>query len=323
MVDDPNNTQRVVDVTGNTVAYVNPNIIDSLGFSFNIFGNNISELSNALNENFIKITQNFYSGDAPINPLIGQNWFNKNDSLTYKWVGSNWIQQNLDTTYDAFMFVKYNVADITEFVMDEFVFNFTMKNIVLYNQNLVAVKFIIDPFDSRKIILKDSNVDTLYIMVFHPNDRISNPIINKKIDFFTISGQTQFDLNSFLVGNNINTLSVSLNNTMLRNNEFTINNGILSINGSIYRVRRNDKLSVWMYGGSLGGYYTNFKIHTSDKSSFLKIPKFFKSIISMEIIDNDNKVSVNPIETVEYTDYVHFEFLSKKNLSVNLRVQII
>lgn len=320
---DLNETQKIADVEGNTIAYINPDNINSDKFSLNLFGENITELSHSLNENFIKLAQNFYGDVQPHNPIIGQNWFNKEDNLTYKWMGENWVQIERDTTYDSFMFVKYDVSEIKEFVLDEFVFNFTINNIKLYNQDLNDVKFIIDPFDSRKIILKESNVNTLYILVFHPKDRITNPFINRKVDVFTESGQTQFDIDSFLDGTNVNTLSVALNGTMLKNNEFFVQNNILNIDGMIYRVKKDDVLTVWLYGGSLTGYYTNFKVHMSRSESFLNIPKFFKNIVDIEIVDVDDKVTVNPIKTIEYDDYYHFEFMDKKNVIANIYARII
>jgi hypothetical protein len=318
-----NDTQKIVDIVGNTVTHISPTIIDGSVFSLNLFGEDVSELSNALNENFIRVTQNFYGETQPETPVLGQTWFNSNDNLTYRWLGENWVQVDIDTTYDSFMFVKYDVAEITEFVLDEFVFNFTIKNIKLYNQDLNDVKFIIDPFDSRTIILKESNVSILYIMVFHPKDRITNPFINRKMEIFTESGQTQYDINAFLNGSNINTLSVALNGVMLKNNEFVVSNNVLAINGKIYRVKQNDKLTVWLHGGSLSAYYSNLKIHTSRRETFLNIPKFFKEIVNLELIDVDEKVTINPIETIEYDDYFHFEFLDKKNVIANIHARII
>jgi hypothetical protein len=110
---------------------------------------------------------------------------------------------------------------------------------------------------------------------------------------------------------------------MLKNNEFFIANNILNIDGLIYRVRKDNKLTVWKYGGSLTGYYSSFKIHTSRSESFLRIPKFFKNIEQLELIDVDNKTTINPIETIEYDNFVHFEFLNKKNVVANIHARII
>jgi hypothetical protein len=318
-----NETQAVTDINQETIEYIDPTIISENKMAINLFGADISELSTALNENFIRIMQTFYGEEPPINPVVGQMWFNQSDKISYRWMGENWIQLERDNTFDSFMYVMYDVEDVTEFVLDEFVFNFTIENIKLYNQDMRDVKFVIDPFDSRKIILKESNITTLYILVFHPEDRISNPFKNRKVEIFTESGQTQFDIESFLNGSDINTLSVSLNDVMMKNNEFSVTNNILTIDGMIYRVRENDKLTVWKHGGSLSSYYTTMHVTVNMRESFVRIPKFFKNIMTLEIIDLDNNTIINPIEVNELDDYFHFEFLDKKNIKINARLRII
>lgn len=320
---DAKNTQKIVDSQNNIITYIQPDIINENNFSLNLFGEQTTDLYKALNNNFIKLVQNFYGDEQPINPIIGQNWLNKQDNILYKWYGNNWVQSERDNIYDAFMYVMYDIGNTKEFVLDEFVFNFTINNIKLYDQNMQDVKFIIDAFDSRKIILKQSNIDTLYIMVFHPKDRITNPYINRKIEIYTESGQTQFDISAFLNENNLNTLSVSLNDIMLNNNEFYVVNNTLNIDGMIYRVRKDDKLSIWLYGGSLSGYYSNLFIHTNKRSNFLRIPQFFKNIVDIDIIDVDSKTNINPIEVLEFDDYINFEFLDLKNIKAKIYIRII
>ena len=320
---DAKNTQKIVDSQNNLITYIQPDIINENNFSLNLFGEQTTDLYKALNNNFIKLVQNFYGDEQPINPIIGQNWLNKQDNILYKWYGNNWVQSERDNIYDAFMYVMYDIGNTKEFVLDEFVFNFTINNIKLYDQNMQNVKFIIDAFDSRKIILKQSNIDTLYIMVFHPKDRITNPYINRKIEIYTESGQTQFDISAFLNENNLNTLSVSLNDIMLNNNEFYVVNNTLNIDGMIYRVRKDDKLSIWLYGGSLSGYYSNLFIHTNKRSNFLRIPQFFKNIVNIDIIDVDSKTNINPIEVLEFDDYINFEFLDLKNIKAKIHIRII
>ncbi len=320
---DAKNTQKIVDSQNNLITYIQSDIINENNFSLNLFGEQTTDLYKALNNNFIKLVQNFYGDEQPINPIIGQNWLNKQDNILYKWYGNNWVQSERDNIYDAFMYVMYDIGNTKEFVLDEFVFNFTINNIKLYDQNMQDVKFIIDAFDSRKIILKQSNIDTLYIMVFHPKDRITNPYINRKIEIYTESGQTQFDISAFLNENNLNTLSVSLNDIMLNNNEFYVVNNTLNIDGMIYRVRKDDKLSIWMYGGSLSGYYSNLFIHTNKRSNFLRIPQFFKNIVNIDIIDVDSKTNINPIEVLEFDDYINFEFLDLKNIKAKIYIRII
>ena len=320
---DAKNTQKIVDSQNNLITYIQPDIINENNFSLNLFGEHTTDLYKALNNNFIKLVQNFYGEEQPINPTIGQNWLNKQDNILYKWYGNNWVQSERDNIYDAFMYVMYDIGNTKEFVLDEFVFNFTINNIKLYDQNMQDVKFIIDAFDSRKIILKQSNINTLYIMVFHPKDRITNPYINRKIEIYTESGQTQFDISAFLNENNLNTLSVSLNDIMLNNNEFYVVNNTLNIDGMIYRVRKDDKLSIWLYGGSLSGYYSNLFIHTNKRSNFLRIPQFFKNIVNIDIIDVDSKTNINPIEVLEFDDYINFEFLDLKNIKAKIHIRII
>lgn len=322
MADNINDTQKIVDIEGNTIANVNPTIIETTKLPINIIGEDVSELANPINENFIKTTQNFFGAEAPNNPLIGQIWFNKNDMCTYRWLGDNWVQVDRDSTFDCFLYIKHDITE-TEFVIDEAVFNFTIDNIKLYNQDMQDIKFVIDPFDSKKIILKEMNVTSLYIMVFHPKDRITNPFINKKVEIFTESGQTQFDIESFLTGTDINTLSVDLNGVMMKNNEFSVTNNILTIDGMIYRVRLNDKLTVWRHGGSHEAYYSNLHVVSDSRKDFLRIPKFFKSVMNLELFDEDNKIIVNPIEVTELDDYYHFEFLDKKLISTDVKIRII
>ena len=323
MANGTNNTQKVSDVSGKTITYINPEYTDTSKFGLNLFGAKTSNIAEYLNENFLRLTQSFYGSTQPTNPVIGQTWIDSVDNTPYRWFGNNWVQVNRDVTYDAFMYVKYDTGGIKEFVLDEFVFNFTMNNIMVYNQDMIGVKFIIDAFDSRKIIIKDKNITELYILVFHPKDKISNPKINKKMEIYTKSGQTHIDIESLTNGNNINTLTVSLNDVVLKNNEFFIENNVLHIDGMIYRVRTGDKVVVWMYGGSLASYHTTVRISISDKSSYLKIPKFFKSIDRLEIVDVDEKTSVNPIDIHQYNDYVEFEFLNKKNIVAYVDVKIV
>lgn len=321
-MDNINNTQKVLDINETTVTYINPNLIDKTSFALNLFGVNVSEIAIELNENFIRMAQSFYGEMPPINPVIGQFWFNKNDLIQYRWSGFNWVQIERDTTFDCFLYIKYDV-NVTEFVIDESVFNFTIENIKIYNQDMNDVKFIIDPFDSKKIILKDYNVTDLYILIFHPKDRISNPYKNKKLEMFTSSGQTQFDIGSFISDTDTNTLSVDLNGVMLKNSEFSIVNDILTLDGKIYRIRTNDKLTIWKHGGSLDAYYSNLHIKVDKRTSFIRIPTFFKKIVNCEFLDNDSKTFLNPIETVELDEYLHFEFMDKKLISADIKVRII
>jgi len=318
-----NETQSVYDINGKKITDINPMMIDSTKTGINLLGSNISELSDAINSNFINVIQSFYGVDAPINPIMGQQWFNQDELIMYRWLGENWIQTDIDNTFDSYLYIKFNIGDMNEFNIDESVFNFTIMNIKLFNQNMEDVKFVIDPFDSKKIILKQSGVTDLYIMIFHPKDRISNPIFNKKTEFLTSSGQTQFEIDSLMQGTNINTLSVDLNGVLLKNNEFSITNNILTIDGKIYRVRANDILTVWKHGGSLTSYYANLHIITNKHNDIIQIPKFFKDIVTLEFYNIDTKTLINPIKYTENKDALIYQFLDKKMLKADLKIRII
>lgn len=318
----PNDTQPVFALDGSTLTYINPAIINTDKVAFNLLGQDTADIAVAINENFISLAQSFHGVDSPINPLIGQEWLNAEDNLKYVWSGKNWIQNTPNVIFDCFLYIKHDITD-TEFIIDETVFNFTINNIKLYNQDMKDLKFIIDPFDSKKIILKESNVTTLYIMVFHPKDKISNPFLNKKMEVYAESGQTQFDIENFLIGTDINTLSITLNDVMLKNDEFTVVNNILTIDGMIYRIKNNDVLTIWRNGGSLTSYYTTLHIASDTRKDYLRIPKFFKSIQHIELIDVDIKTVVNPINTSVEEEYFHFDFLDEKLIASTLKIRII
>lgn len=242
----------------------------------------------------------------------------------YQWDSKNWIQfSRVDYAHDSFMFVRHNTELVTEFVLDEFVFNFTLTNLLIFDQNMNAIKFIIDQFDSRKVILRDKGSHSLYMVVFHPKDIISNPNINKKVDIIATSGQTQFDVKTIIGDIALNTLSLTINDVLVKNNEFYIHNGIVNLNGMVYRVRNGDKVTIWQHGGSIGNYYGKLKLHMSGVSDILRIPKFFKHIETIEFHDTHHRTSISPMDTTTTEKYIEFEFLGSRNLAVEARICLI
>jgi len=317
-----NETQPVFALDGSTITYIDPSVVSTDKVSFNLLGQDTSDIAVVLNENFISLAQSFYGTTPPTNPLIGQQWLNATDDLRYVWRGNNWSQTSPDVSFDCFLYIKYDIQ-VTEFVIDDTVFNFTINNIKLYNQDMKDIKFIIDPFDSKKIILKETNVTTLYIMVFHPKDRIANPFLNKKTEMYATSGQTQYDIENVLIGTDVSTLSISLNEVMLKNNEFSVVNNILTLDGMVYRIKENDKITIWRNGGSLSAYYSTLHIETDTRVDFLRIPKFFKSLANIELIDVDTKTVINPVNLDEEAEYYHFDFLDDKLVSSTAKIRII
>lgn len=60
---------------GNVLTTVPDGITDSNTTSITLIGKNVTSYGQHLNENFVKLTQNFASVSQPENPLAGQLWF--------------------------------------------------------------------------------------------------------------------------------------------------------------------------------------------------------------------------------------------------------
>jgi len=63
---------------------------DSTTTSLSLVGRNFAGFGGFLNENFIKLLENFASSTAPTNPLNGQLWWDSNNKHLSVWQGTNW-----------------------------------------------------------------------------------------------------------------------------------------------------------------------------------------------------------------------------------------
>jgi hypothetical protein len=63
---------------------------DSTTTSLALIGRNFAGFGPFLNENFIKLLENFSSATAPSNPLIGQIWWDSTNRHLNVWQGTNW-----------------------------------------------------------------------------------------------------------------------------------------------------------------------------------------------------------------------------------------
>lgn len=63
---------------------------DTTTTSVSLVGRNFSGFGLLLNENFIKMLENFSSTNAPGNPLVGQLWWDSVNKHLSVWQGSNW-----------------------------------------------------------------------------------------------------------------------------------------------------------------------------------------------------------------------------------------
>jgi hypothetical protein len=64
--------------------------IDSASTNLTLVGRNYSGFGEFLNENFIKLLENFASTAAPSNPLEGQLWWDKSEARLKLWDGTQW-----------------------------------------------------------------------------------------------------------------------------------------------------------------------------------------------------------------------------------------
>ena len=65
---------------GSVVATVADGQVDNLSTDLTLIGKNYSGFGEYLNENFIKLLENFANSSEPANPIKGQIWFDTNES---------------------------------------------------------------------------------------------------------------------------------------------------------------------------------------------------------------------------------------------------
>lgn len=76
---------------GTIVATVADGQIDNLSTDITLIGKNYSGFGEALNENFIKLLENFSSTTAPTQPIRGQIWFDSSESKLKIYNGSDFV----------------------------------------------------------------------------------------------------------------------------------------------------------------------------------------------------------------------------------------
>ena len=76
---------------GTIVATVADGQVDTLSTTLTLIGKNYSGFGEALNENFIKLLENFSSTTAPLHPIRGQIWFDTSENKLKVYNGSDFI----------------------------------------------------------------------------------------------------------------------------------------------------------------------------------------------------------------------------------------
>ena len=67
---------------------LSPTVIDSTSTDLNLIGQNTPDYGTALNENFIRLLENF-SGSTPTNyPLVGQLWWDSSNNILRTYTGT-------------------------------------------------------------------------------------------------------------------------------------------------------------------------------------------------------------------------------------------
>jgi len=312
--------QPIYDLNGKKILYINPDSIYTDSF-VNFFGENTNDIARYLNENNIKIIQNFYSDTPPSPPLFRMKWLNKTNNKFYEYNGYNWQQIEKDKIFDVFM---YKLDYKNELYLPNNIFNLGFNNLKIFDDEFNELIYSIDTFDNKKIILRYDNVNSVYVVLFHPNDIISNFNYNEKIEFIAESGQTQFDINSLKIDQeNVYNISVVVNGIVLKNDEFFVENGILNIDGRIYNLSKGDVVKVYKNGASFEDYYTNIQFYFENEVNKFKLFKFFSNIEEIEIMDVTNKQTIEPLNITEFTDYYEIELITNRLIKVKIKVRVI
>jgi hypothetical protein len=85
---------------GDLLAVIDDGTADVTSASVALVGKNFSGYGQYLNENFVHLTENFAGETAPPNQLVGQLWFDTNDSELKVWNSETWIPASKPTVVD-------------------------------------------------------------------------------------------------------------------------------------------------------------------------------------------------------------------------------
>ena len=80
----------ITTTAGSTLASVADGTVNSTATSLTLIGKNYAGYGIFLNENYIKLLENFYNSSAPTQPLAGQLWYDSTNSLLKVYNGSLW-----------------------------------------------------------------------------------------------------------------------------------------------------------------------------------------------------------------------------------------
>lgn len=82
----------VTTTSGTSLATIPDNTVNTTTTSLALVGKNYSGYGIFLNENYVKLLENFSNSTAPSAPLVGQLWYDSTNSLLKVYTGSQWKQ---------------------------------------------------------------------------------------------------------------------------------------------------------------------------------------------------------------------------------------
>jgi hypothetical protein len=84
----------VTTTSGTAIATIPDNTVNTTTTSIALVGKNYAGYGAFLNENYVKILENFSNSIAPTAPLTGQLWFDSTNTLLKVWTGGQWKQMH-------------------------------------------------------------------------------------------------------------------------------------------------------------------------------------------------------------------------------------
>lgn len=80
----------ITTTAGQTLATISDGTVNTTNTSLTLIGKNYAGYGIFLNENYIKLLENFYNSTAPTAPLPGQLWYDSSNNLLKVYTGTQW-----------------------------------------------------------------------------------------------------------------------------------------------------------------------------------------------------------------------------------------
>ena len=84
----------VTTTSGTAIATIPDNTVNTTTTSITLVGKNYAGYGAFLNENYVKMLENFSNSIAPTAPLTGQLWYDSTNTLLKVWTGGQWKQMH-------------------------------------------------------------------------------------------------------------------------------------------------------------------------------------------------------------------------------------